>query len=218
MAYVNIIGSNENSISVQLAGLDTSWNNGTRPVVWWIGSSYQGESSLSNGVSSGGNKTITGLSPATEYTITAEVFFSGKLLYTGSATGTTTGSTRPSKFYWTTAERALFNNYGTVANFSYTRWNAFIDYVTELHSYNKTLNSKIGSSFNGYPSTTTVQTLLTDGRMASSNKILTAKKFNNIRYCVGSLYSTGISNVYTNDIVLGSYFTKLESAANSFTK
>ena len=53
-------------------------------------------------------------------------------------------------------------------------------------------------------------------KMTSSNKTLTATKFNSLRYNIGSHYSTGITDVDTNDDVLGSYFTKLASCINGW--
>ena len=47
--------------------------------------------------------------------------------------------------------------------------------------------------------------------MSSSNKTLTATAFNNIRFSIGSMNPTGISNVSTGDTVYGSYFTTLSN-------
>lgn len=73
MAYIQITSTSETSISARMAGLDASWNEGTRTVYWYIDGEMDGTSSLPNGVSSGGSHTFRGLDAGTEYTIQAEV-------------------------------------------------------------------------------------------------------------------------------------------------
>lgn len=48
-----------------MAGLDTSWAQGTRTVYWYIDGTMDGTSTLRDGVSSGGAYTFYGLDPGT---------------------------------------------------------------------------------------------------------------------------------------------------------
>lgn len=52
--------------------------------------------------------------------------------------------------------------------------------------------------------------------MTSSDKTLTAARFNSVRYNIGAHYSTGISEVASGDPVLGSYFTTLTTKLNEW--
>ena len=52
--------------------------------------------------------------------------------------------------------------------------------------------------------------------MSPSDKVLTAKRFNALRWNIGRKYSTGLNDVSKGDIVYGSYFTALTSALNSW--
>ena len=90
-----------------------------------------------------------------------------------------------------------------VTNFSYLVWNDLCDKVKEI------LDATGGSWDSTYAT-------YANTKMISSNKTLTATKFNSLRYNIGSHYSTGITDVAPNDDVLGSYFTKLASCINSW--
>lgn len=90
-----------------------------------------------------------------------------------------------------------------VTNFSYLVWNDMVDKVKEICD---ALGYGWDSSYATYSNT----------RMTSSNKTLTAVKFNSLRYNIGKWYSTGISEVSPGDEVLGSYFTTLATRINSW--
>lgn len=94
-------------------------------------------------------------------------------------------------------------NKTAVTNFSYLVWNDLCDKVKEI------LDATGGSWDSTYAT-------YANTKMTSSNKTLTATKFNSLRYNIGSHYSTGITDVYPNDDVLGSYFTKLASCINGW--
>ena len=53
-------------------------------------------------------------------------------------------------------------------------------------------------------------------RMTSSNKTLTAARFNSLRYQIGSHESTEINEVSAGDTVYGWYFTTLANKLNSW--
>ena len=103
----------------------------------------------------------------------------------------------------TQAAYSAVANKTAVTNFSYLVWNDLCDKVKEI------LDATGGSWDSTYAT-------YANTKMASSNKTLTATKFNSLRYNIGSHYSTGITEVYTNDDVLGSYFTKLASCINGW--
>ena len=94
-------------------------------------------------------------------------------------------------------------NKTAVTNFSYLVWNDLCDKVKEI------LDATGGSWDSTYAT-------YANTKMTSSNKTLTATKFNSLRYNIGSHYSTGIADVASNDDVLGSYFTKLASCINGW--
>lgn len=115
---------------------------------------------------------------------------------------------------------------GKVKNFSHKVWNDLVDKVYCL----------IGTtdSARGW---LTKDTLLEDGdprkpllsyedtKMSSSDKVLTAKRFNSLRYNIGTRYSTGITSVYGKSCpdengegspVLGQYFITLVDRINEW--
>lgn len=51
-------------------------------------------------------------------------------------------------------------------------------------------------------------------KMSSSDKTLTAKRFNSLRYNIGVHQSTGINEVKTGDKVYGSYFITMMNVLN----
>lgn len=107
------------------------------------------------------------------------------------------------KFYWTSSEINAFNNNGTLDTISYLRWNTFCDKIQEVLSEgNNSWDTTWGS--------------LTATKMSSSDKELTADRFNAARYNIGSHYSTGISTVSTGDIIYGSYFITLQNSLNNW--
>jgi hypothetical protein len=146
--------------------------------------------------------TKTNLSPGTNHTFTA-VFYDQagyEITHTRMDTYSTQASPlRPSNFYWTTAELNAFNNHGSLTTLTYSRWNAFLDRITEFEVY------KYGSA----------QTFF--NKMTSSDKTLTAARFNQARFAIGSMYPTGITNKSSGDPVLGSYFITMANSLNSIT-
>jgi len=143
--------------------------------------------------------TITGQSPGTTYTLYGFAQADNGLYYQAGSASITTISTRPSNWTWTTAELNAFNNHGSLTTLTYSRWNAFLDRITEFEVY------KYGSA------------LTTFDKMTSSDKTLTAARFNQARFAIGSMYPTGITNKSSGDPVLGSYFITMANSLNSIT-
>lgn len=238
MAGISIYSTTSSSATLYITSLDESWSNGTRTVYWYLGSPNGGiptedyyykskTSSLANGVSSGGKVTFSGLDADTEYGICCMIYHGSTLLaeltgyvttdYENSGGGGGSGGdteTPVEKWSWSTsngsatssqtsaAYRAVVNN-TSVSNFSYLVWNDMVDKVMEIIYY---LGGRWYNDYLSYGNTL----------MTSSDKTLTAKRFNSLRYNIGSRYSTGINEVSTGDPVLGSYFITLADCINDW--
>lgn len=100
---------------------------------------------------------------------------------------------------------------GAASDFSYLVWNDMCDKVQEvLDVTGATWVTKDNN---------TGETLLSldDTKMTSSDKTLTAKRYNSLRLNVGSHYSTGIDPVSTGDKVIGqTHFINLMSKVNEW--
>lgn len=97
---------------------------------------------------------------------------------------------------------------GEISNFSYLVWNDMVDKVKDI----------IDAAESSWWTSTTAGATLTyaNTKMTPSNKILTAARFNSLRYNIGARQSTGISKVNTGDVVYASYFTALTTAMNNW--
>lgn len=146
---------------------------------------------------------FTGLSPNTQYLIEIKCSASGYLDSDWSGWLATTSAI--ANFNWTTSERNAFNNKGLTTAITYERWNAFIDRIYDASSNDWRISSSDGAILS-YSNT----------RMTSSDKVLTADRFNSVRYNIGSRIPTGISRVYKGDTVYGSYFITLETKLNEW--
>lgn len=111
---------------------------------------------------------------------------------------------KPSTWSWTSEELNAFNNKGAFSTLTWQRWNAFCDYVLQLTSW--------------YYNDKTDTYNLAGAKASADDKVLTATKFNLVKNAIGSMNSTGISNVSKGDPVLGSYFITLANKANGVTK
>ena len=106
----------------------------------------------------------------------------------------------------TKAAHTAITKRGATTDFSYLVWNDLVDKVVEAltadgDSWN-TNNSKYLSS--------------SSTKMSPSDKVLTAKRFNALRWNIGRKYSTDITDRSRGQQVLGSYFTTLTDALNSW--
>lgn len=181
----------------------------------WDSSSRAPNSYLKNDDDSGtdNNFSIT-------YNVTAgTTYYAYVRLYSATTSGSTTFCVTPpsgiSKWNWNgsngsataTSTSAAYNSLhtgGNVADFSYVVWNDMCDKVQEILNY-------IGTTWSTYYGLTLVQT-----KMSSSDKTLTAARFNSLRYNVGSRYTTNIQEVKKGDTVYASYFTTLATKINEW--
>lgn len=231
MAGISIGTTTTDSVTLFLTSLDTSWENGTRTVYWYLGSANGGiptenayyktkTASLANGVSSGGQVTFTGLESDTEYGVYCAVYHGSTFLVglqgwvsTDYESGGGGGAiTSVAAWAWTisngsaTKEQTIAaytatTNKTATTNFSYLVWNDMVDKCKEILD---AINSSWDSRYASYTNT----------KMTSSDKVLTAKRFNSLRYNIGSHYSTGIQEVAKGDIVYGD---KVRSLGNLMT-
>ncbi len=118
--------------------------------------------------------------------------------YSSNGTGGSSGNATASQ------TRAAYNavtGKGKTSNFAYEVWNDMVNKVHEILSAKGLSWDNEFTSFSG-------------AKMSSSNKVLTAAKFNSLRYNIGLHYSTGISTVSKGDTVYGWYFTTLTDCMN----
>lgn len=110
----------------------------------------------------------------------------------------------------TRAAYSAITGNGAVSNFSYKVWNDLCDKVMECIEAEGTswyTNGGVsGSSSATYSA----------ARMSTSNKTLTAKRFNAVRGNVGGRVSTGVSPVSTGDRVYGYDFIAITDALNDW--
>lgn len=156
-------------------------------------------------------RTLSGLSPDTDYACNVKVDDSwiGTQYFTtesaaisveewswSSSNGTATSSQ-------TSKALSAVKNKGSLLNFSYLVWNDMVDKVKEVQeAKGKSWMTKYAS----YSAT----------KMSSSDKRLTATRFNSLRYNIGYYYSTGIPEVSKGNIVYGYYFTTLANCINQW--
>lgn len=159
-------------------------------------------------------KIYSGLSPNTQY----RVYVSWSTSTTGMGKYTfryvTTSAPPISLWSWTSsngeatddqtkAAYSAITNKGLTSKFSYLVWNDLVNKVQEvLDALDDTWNSAYCTK--------------ADALMSSSDKTLTATRFNSVRYNIGLRYSTGISEVAKGDSVLGSYFTTMTTSLNAW--
>ena len=122
-------------------------------------------------------------------------------------------SARPANWSWTTTELNAINGQGLFSTITATRWNAFLDRVQEFINY---YNTKYGTGvYSVISGTSSPQTGNRNCKVSVSPPgILTANDFNHIRFCIGSMNSTGLSNFSTGQPVMGSYITTITTSLN----
>lgn len=213
MAYIDVLSTTEDSVRVQVAGLQTGYAFSDRVCTWYLNGSRKGTSTLGSKISSGGAFTFSGLSAGITYNIFVSIMAPA---WTSAVELETTVETdAPSIEPWSwynsngsasasqtrTAYSAVTNK-GNLSSFSYLVWNDMVNKVKEI------LDAK-GWAWNSYFASYNA-TL-----MSFTDKELTAIRFNSLRYNIGIHYSTGINTVYRNDTVYGWYFTTLTACMNN---
>ena len=133
---------------------------------------------------------------------------------------------KPSDWSWTTnnspvttdtqtvdAFNAIMNN-GYTTDFSYEVWNDLVKKTNEFLAYMQLNYAVIGDNQYGYSPYTAYGEMLKDAIMPYEDKTLYAQKFNILRYCIGSMVSTGLGDKTPGDPVIGNEFLILTEALN----
>lgn len=210
------------SMTARLTNGDSSFI-GTRYLRVYVNGSLRSTLSDSSG---GGSDTFTytirNLLPGTRYSWDTELGYKAEkessITWVSSLDRSGTFTTDEERVYidqwsWTSSNgsatalqtRAAYSavtNNGTVKNFSYLVWNDLVDKAKEVFDAN---GYSWDNRFASYYST----------RMSASDRILTAARFNSLRYNIGIHSSTGIQTVYSGDPVYGWYLTQLVNSLNA---
>ena len=195
------------SIKVRVTGLDTSYNASNRYIDWWLYDEYGDEvdselgKSVSANASSTSYVTFSGLDADTKYEVVYELFYSST--ESGEVDASAVGSEiiwtdekeiDIAHFSWTTAKTS-----GGSFNVTAAEWNRLINKVIEVYD-----------ARGGYDTVDTRYPMT----KVSSGDVFTAERFNEVRYAIGSLYSTGISEKNAGDIIYASDLNQLATSIN----
>ena len=113
-------------------------------------------------------------------------------------------------WYWSNTARNAMNNKGPVSAVTRQEWNSLCDKVKEcLDRAGESWYTYYGPNGGYTPN-------YTNAKMSSTDKTLTAARFNAVRGNIGSHVSTGISPVSPGDKVMGWYFLTIETALNDW--
>lgn len=215
MATFKVTGTSETSITVKVSGLSTTYKY-NRDFYWDLdGDNVDSTLTVSNTVTEV-SYTFKNLSPGTSYTLSVRIHQGGTTAEIASfdVDGETDDESTPTpdSWSWTSSNGSAsaaqtkkaytaVTSKGKITDFSYLVWNDMCAKVLEMREY---YGYSWRTDYLSYSNT----------RMSSSNKNMTAARFNSLRVNVGSLISTGISEVSSGDIIYGSYFTTLMSKVN----
>lgn len=204
------------SISARLVGINTDYPNNKVRVTFYVAGSQVSSFTFVGVPSSGTTKwmTKTGLKPGTRYSVSieAEDLVTGwsnswsdrvttdKILVSAWSWSSSNGTASASQ---TKAAYTALTNNGSTSDFSYLVWNDMCSKVIEIeNAAGLTWSTKYAS--------------YADTKMSSSDKVLTATRFNSLRYNIGRSYSTGINEVAPGDTVYAWYFTTLARCMNEW--
>lgn len=204
------------SISARLVGINTDYPNNKVRVTFYVAGSQVSSFTFTGVPSSGTTKwmTKTGLKPGTRYSVSieAEDLVTGwsnswsdrvttdKILVSAWSWSSSNGTASASQ---TKAAYTALTNNGSTSDFSYLVWNDMCSKVIEIeNAAGLTWSTKYAS--------------YADTKMSSSDKVLTATRFNSLRYNIGRSYSTGINEVASGDTVYAWYFTTLARCMNEW--
>lgn len=210
------VAQNNGYISVDYGIVDTS-NIGSFTFLLYNGSKHIESKTIYNSASNqnpNGSFTFsTNLSDGT-YTIKAYTTYNSLNSITSDGSSyvikTISVNLKPAAWIWENVSSGQ-----PTTNISYTTWNSFIDRIREWLDYKSITNVSVEAMY-GYESTTYAK-LLSYAKMSADDKVLTAIRFNIVRYCIGSMNSTGLTDKSRGDKVYASYFLTLADKMNSIT-
>ena len=204
------------SISARLVGINTDYPNNKVRVTFYVAGNQVSSFTFAGVPSSGTTKwmTKTGLKPGTRYSVSIEaedlvtgwsnswsdIVTTDKILVSAWSWSSSNGTASASQ---TKAAYTALTNNGSTSDFSYLVWNDMCSKVIEIeNAAGLTWSTKYAS--------------YADTKMSSSDKVLTATRFNSLRYNIGRSYSTGINEVASGDSVYAWYFTTLARCMNEW--
>lgn len=214
MAYINTTPY-QTSIAAGVWGLDVKYTANDRVATWFLDGKKRGTSKIEGGAKSGGWFTFSNLKPGTEYSIHVEITAPGWQSVVKLDATETTSKPSVSKWDWRASngtaseeqtKKALLalQNRGLLSDFSYKVWNDLVDKIREIQ---EAKGVDWLTKYATYEGT----------KMSSTSNIITAKRFNSLKYNIGYYYSTGIKEVVSNvDIVQGWYFTRITKCINEW--
>lgn len=198
MAYIELRTADINSMEVCLGDLDNSYEKDNRVLFWNYKKSYETNwqtydtrMELKARKKRSERFVINNLSSGTVYNIRCICVFSGS----------TELSKEFTEFYTTYWAWDNLRRGELVKDTSYTEWNALVDAIRSVLYIERQNAVAIGSNNYGKPNSTTYEELLNLTKIEPSDKTLYAEKFNYLRYCIGSVKSTGISDKYKGSMV-----------------
>lgn len=204
------------SISARLVGVNTDYPRNRVRLTLYVAGSQVTSFTFTGVPSSGTTKwmTKTGLKPGTRYSVSIEA----EDLVTGWSnswsTRVTTDKIVVAAWNWnasngdasaalTKAAKYAVDHKGSLSDFSYKVWNDMCKKVLDIeNAAGLQWNPKYAEYL--------------DTKMSSTDKVLTADRFNSLRYNIGRSYSTGIDEVKSGWPVLGSYFVTLTDCMNAW--
>lgn len=204
------------SISARLVGVNTDYPRNRVRLTLYVAGSQVSSFTFTGVPSSGTTKwmTKTGLKPGTRYSVSIEA----EDLVTGWSnswsTRVTTDKIVVAAWNWnasngdasaalTKAAKYAVDHKGSLSDFSYKVWNDMCKKVLDIEN---TAGLQWNPKYAEY----------LDTKMSSTDKVLTADRFNSLRYNIGRSYSTGIDEVKSGWPVLGSYFVTLTDCMNAW--
>ncbi len=136
------------------------------------------------------------LTPNTEYKVSVSGKWDGTWYLIDTIYVTTAAKARPPYFSWDTPK-----NSGQQFNVTASEWNRLIQNIKDVHIY------KLG----GYNSSSYPMSNVSSGQQ------FYAQRFNEVRFAIGSLNSTGINNKYKGDTIYASELNILKDKLNAIT-
>lgn len=223
MASISITSTSFDSIRARLVDLDTNWANGTRECYWYISTGgyadpdsdpYDEYCELDDGDEQSPRVTFSGLDMDTKYYIVCDVWRTDT--YRRITTFKKTATTDTIELWdWeeTSARQKAYDaitSRGKLTDFSYTVWNEMVDKVLDL----KDVTGKSWYTTNENTGATYLTSSKT--KMTSSDKLMTADRFNSLKFQIGNAVGTGLNDVSPGDKILGEYFILLADKINAW--
>lgn len=148
---------------------------------------------------------FSNLQSNTTYTLEVEIKWNEIWYSRPNIIFVTSSSPRPTNWEWSTAERNAFNNHGKVSTITWDRWNLFIDKIIAFRNY-KNLSTYVNIGGTSYA--------ITNAKVSSNNKTLTALRFNIANQAITEMNSTSLEMRSTGDEVYGLMFLIFENKLN----